>query len=140
MSKARDAPQAWSRIKKTTGTAYFVKVLKYGNPRNVKLPELVGFYPLYGSSELSETDTVIKFWFNNQQVFPSLNNKGQMSQIVIYRGALRPDGKIIKTTDVLWKNDKLVDIGVVNPLQQGDLLCSGFGQCSIVLSSRASRM
>jgi len=29
---------------------------------------------------------------------------------------LRPDGKIIKTTDVLWKNDKLVDIGVVNPL------------------------
>lgn len=33
-----------------------------------------------------------------------------------------------------------MDIGVVNPLQQGDLLCSGFGQCSIVLSSKASRM
>ena len=65
MSRAKDAPQAWSRIKKTTGTSYFVKVLKYSNPRNVKLPELVGFNPLYGSSELYETDTVIKFWFNN---------------------------------------------------------------------------
>jgi hypothetical protein len=65
MSRAKDAPQAWSRIKKTTGTSYFVKVLKYSNPRNVKLPELVGFNPLYGSSELYDTDTVIKFWFNN---------------------------------------------------------------------------
>jgi len=26
MSRAKDAPQAWSRIKKTTGTNYFVKV------------------------------------------------------------------------------------------------------------------
>lgn len=66
MSMAKDAPQAWSRIKKTTGTAYFVKVLKYTNSKNVILPELVGFYPLYGSSELYETDTIIKFWFNNQ--------------------------------------------------------------------------
>jgi hypothetical protein len=53
---------------------------------------------------------------------------------------MRPDGKIIKTDEILWKIDTLKDIGVVNPLQQGDLLCSGFGQCSIVLSSRGSRM
>jgi len=31
----------------------------------MKCPELVGFYPLYGSSELYDTDTLIKFWFNN---------------------------------------------------------------------------
>lgn len=34
----------------------------------------------------------------------------------------------------------MTDTGVVNPLQQGDLLCSGFGQCTIVLSTKSSRM
>ena len=36
--------------------------------------------------------------------------------IVIYRGALRPDGKIIRTTDTLWKNERLNDIEVIDPL------------------------
>ncbi len=35
---------------------------------------------------------------------------------MIYRGALRPDGIIIRTTDILWKNDKLNDIEVIDPL------------------------
>lgn len=65
MSQAKDAPQAWSRIKKSTGTAYFVRVEKYTNIINQKCPELVGFNPMYGSSEMSEFDTVIKFSFNN---------------------------------------------------------------------------
>lgn len=59
MSQARDAPQAWSRIKKTTGTSYFVRVMMYSDPINSKCPELVGFYPQYGSTELYETDTQI---------------------------------------------------------------------------------
>lgn len=71
MSQARDSPQAWSRIKKTTGTAYFVRVKKYTDLTARMCPELVGFNPMYGSSELSESDTIIKFWFNNQAVFPS---------------------------------------------------------------------
>lgn len=45
MSQARDAPQAWSRIKKTTGTSYFVRVKGYDDNTLKKCPELVGFYP-----------------------------------------------------------------------------------------------
>lgn len=85
---------------------------------------------------------MIRFSFNNQAVFPSRAGDSPIvfGQIIIYRGALRPDGTIVRTTEILWKNDKLNDIGQVDPLQQGDLLCSGFGSCSIVLSSTSSRM
>jgi hypothetical protein len=83
-----------------------VRVKKYTDSIAKMCPELVGFNPMYGSSELSESDTIIKFWFNNQAVFPSRqSNTGgpgggpTLGRIVIYRGGLKPDGKIIRTTE-----------------------------------------
>lgn len=110
MSKAVGAPQAWSRIKKTTGQSYFVQFLGYVDTFLMKCPELVGFYPIYGSTELYETDTQIRFWFNNVAVYPSRASDGgpgvpfTPGKIVIFRGGLRPDGTIIRTPEKLWEN------------------------------------
>ena len=89
-----------------------MRVKEYFELINQKCPELVGFYPLYGSTELSESDTVIRFSFNNQAVFPSRAGDSPVTygKIYIFRGALRPDGRIVKTTEVLWYNDQLNDI------------------------------
>jgi hypothetical protein len=146
MSQAVGAPQAWSRIKKTTGQSYFIQVLGYVDTHLMKCPELVGFFPIYGSTELYETDTQIRFWFNNLAVYPSRASDGNATvpftpgQIVIFRGGLRPDGTIIRTQETLWDKRNLNDIGQVNPLSQGDLVCNGFGQCSILLSNAQSQM
>jgi hypothetical protein len=86
MSMAFDSPQAWSRVKKTTGTSYFVRVLEYDTTVNQKCPELVGFRPLYGSTELYDSDTVINFWFNSLTVYPSRASDAPLAfgRIIIY--------------------------------------------------------
>lgn len=65
-SAAFDAPQSWSRIKKTTGASYQLLVKEYNLVnQNDKCPELVTFTPSYGSTELYETENTIKFTFKS---------------------------------------------------------------------------
>lgn len=70
-SNAEDAPSSWFRVKKTTGAIYFIKVHEYNFNINTKVPELLSFYPTYGSTELYESDTQITFNFLSQAVYPS---------------------------------------------------------------------
>ena len=72
MSGSEGAPSSWFRVKKSTGNIYFLKVYEYNFWINSKVPELVSFYPNYGSTELYESDTVIKFNFLSQAVYPSV--------------------------------------------------------------------
>jgi len=81
-------------------------VLEYDTTVNQKCPELVGFRPLYGSTELYDSDTVINFWFNSLTVYPSRASDSPLAfgKIIIYWGGLRPDGTIVRTTEILWQN------------------------------------
>ena len=61
-------------------------MLEYEDPWNQKCPELVGFRPLYGSTELYDSDTVINFWFNSLTVYPSQASSSPLTfgKIIIY--------------------------------------------------------
>ena len=63
-SAAYGAPSSWTRIKKDSGATYFLRVREYNSLPNTKLPELLSFYPTYGSTQLYEGDTTIQFNFN----------------------------------------------------------------------------
>ncbi|CDW88139.1 neurohypophysial n-terminal domain containing protein [Stylonychia lemnae] len=141
LSAAKDAPQSWSRIKKTSGFSYQAQIKEYTLPTlNGRCPEPISFNPQYGSTELYETDNTVRFTFKSQAVYPSLQSNGSPGKIIIFRGAIRPDGSITRTNDILWSNTALNDMLTPNPFQQGDLICSGAGSCSIILSQQANKM
>lgn len=99
-SAAGDAPNSWSRAQKTINAPYFIKVSEYTVVQNEKCPELISFMPLYGSTELYETDSVIQFNFKTQEVYPSRQSDiGPVYGIIrIFRGAIQQDGTIFKTS------------------------------------------
>ncbi len=77
-STALNAPDAWIRVKKTTGKPYTVRIFQYETYdgatvlyENSECPELESFDPEYGSAMLTDEDTVIKFNFKLQAVYPS---------------------------------------------------------------------
>jgi hypothetical protein len=84
---------------------------------------------------------VIKFNFKQQQVVPSKMDPGNLGMIKIFRGAVKKDGTYIKIeSSVLWQNTKLDEDRGPDPFQQGDLICTQTGQCSIILSQDINRM
>jgi len=139
-SNANNAPDAWIRVKKTTLTQYQFRVNEYDVAANSKCPELNSFDPQYGASTLYETDTQIKFNFKAQAVYPA--KKGLVNgKIRIHRGAVKPDGSIVMLeTEKLWEKTDLDHTHSPDPFQQGDLICTQTGQCTITLSESANRM
>jgi hypothetical protein len=127
---ANQSPAAWIRVRKSTGGAYQVRVNEYDNPTNEQCPELLSFDPTYGAATLTEDDTEIKFNFLARDIYPSGNPLP--GKIVIYRGAVKPDGSFVRMNDVLWEKLDLDDSGT-NPFHQGDLTCTS-GACKITLS------
>ena len=142
-SNANNAPDAWIRVKKSSDSTYSIRTDEFDAAQpNKQCPELLKFDPPYGSSEIYETDTQIKFYFKEQLVYPCKRSSGYLSgadgEIRIFRGAIQPDGKVVKIeTDILWEK---TDLNEANGLEQGDLLCSQTGACMITLTEKVNRM
>eukprot|EP00347_Sterkiella_histriomuscorum_P007679 403347989 len=134
------APNVYIRMKKDDLSTYLMRLMNYNVISNQRAPELISFDPPYGSAVLTETDRTIKFNFKGQQVIPSSDGAGNLGKIIIYRGALKQDGTFIKTSQVLWQNIALNENTLPDPFQQGDLICTQTGQCSIILSQDSNRM
>jgi len=111
--KAKKAPDAWIRLKKSTEGAYRIRVNEYAVSANQECPELVWFDPVYGSATKKETDTEIKFKFLDREVIPSKDGAVK-GKIKIFRGAIRPDGRILQMTEELWAKTDL-DHTVTDP-------------------------
>lgn len=108
---ANSAPSAWIRLKKTTGGSYQIRLNEYDQAVNINCPELMTFDPAYGAATLTEADTEIKFGFLDREVYPS--KKGlNLGKIAIFRGAVKPDGSIVKMSDTLWQKNDLDETGI----------------------------
>ena len=72
-------------------------------------------------------------------VIPCKNANGVDNGVIrIFRGAIQPDGSIVKIdTEILWEK---TDLDEFYGLEQGDLLCSQTGACMITLTEKVNRM
>lgn len=72
---------------------------------------------------------------------PSKKDPANLGMIRIFRGSVKKDGTYVKIeSSILWENTKLDEDHSPDPFQQGDLICTQTGQCSIILSQDINRM
>ena len=95
-SGASGAPTAWIRLKMTTGTNMYTRILQLDNSVNKKVPELASFDPEYGSATITDQDNLLKFNFFPQAVYPAKNG-ATYGMLKIFRGAIMPDGTPVRT-------------------------------------------
>ena len=77
-------------------------------------------------------------------VYPSkyvLAGNTTYGRLIMYRGAIMDDGTIVLMNDyIFWANMNMDEAALPNPLQQGDLICSETGECSIILTSLTTQI
>lgn len=70
-SGSRGAPDAWIRLKATSGNPYKIRIQSWNITANKDSPELESFDPDYGTTDALSTNTTISFNFNLEAIYPA---------------------------------------------------------------------